>query len=140
MRVRSLPPTRKGSPFHGFTALLCAGLVGVLSLLAVSPTAHAFLHEAQADADPAPGGPADCGHHDCAGRDQATRGHSDSAPADDAGCVVTLFTHGVPVVFDLPALPAAGPLGEVFRGCADAVALIVTGQHLHPLAHAPPVA
>lgn len=124
----------------GLTALLCAGLVGVLSLLAVSPSAHALLHAGGGEAVPVAGRTADCDHAGCAGGDRESSRPADSSPADDAGCVVTLFTHGVPVVFDLPTLPAAARVVEAVLGRAGEVQLTVAGRHLHPLAHAPPVA
>jgi hypothetical protein len=61
---------------------LLAGMVFSLGLLAVSPSAHAHLHESSH------------AHH-----------HDDAPPAtDDSGCAITLFGHGVTTPLNLPRL------------------------------------
>ncbi|CAM3001832.1 hypothetical protein [Rariglobus hedericola] len=60
---------------------LLAGLVFALGLLAVSPSAHAHLHDSSS------------AHH-----------HDAPFATDDAGCAITLFGHGITTPIDLPRI------------------------------------
>jgi hypothetical protein len=87
-----------------FTAALGAALVLVLTILAVSPSLHAWVHAEPADAAPH----AKCSH----GHDH----HDAPASADDeAGCIVNLFSQGGSELVALPALlpaPRFAPAGD----------------------------
>jgi len=87
------------------TAALGAALVLVLTILAVSPSFHAWVHAEPAD--PAPHAKCSHGHH-----------HHHDAPASadvEAGCIVNLFSQGGSELVTLPALlpaPRFAPAGD----------------------------
>lgn len=88
------------------TASLGAALVLVLTILAVSPTLHAWLH-----AEPvATSAHAACGHDHGTRPAPAPLADHDHRHADDAGCIVTLFSHGGSELAVAPALLSARPL------------------------------
>ncbi|MSU53937.1 MAG: hypothetical protein EXS41_11200 [Opitutaceae bacterium] len=97
------PTPRTLSLATRLTAALGAALVLVLTILAVSPALHAWVHAEPADFAP----PAKCshGHHHHAHT-------TDPAPAsgsanDDSGCIVNLFAQGgSELVAALAVLPA----------------------------------
>lgn len=87
-----------------FTAVLGAALVLVLTILAVSPSLHAWVHAEPADS--ALHTKCSHGHHH----------HDAPASADDeAGCIVNLFSQGGSELVALPALlpaPRFAPAGD----------------------------
>ncbi|AOS43834.1 hypothetical protein Verru16b_00892 [Lacunisphaera limnophila] len=101
-----------------------AGLVLLLTVAAASPAVHVWLHGHAGDETHA------CEHH-----------HTDEAPAaaEEAGCAVTLFCHGVLplVVWRLPVVEqptfatVPGGLSETFRAARP--------RYRHVPSHAPPV-
>lgn len=81
-----MTPSRSTLPtlLTRLTASFGVALVLVLTVLAVSPALHAWLHSAPPTVAP-------CGH------DHGPAPHApddDHNHADDAGCIVTLFAHG----------------------------------------------
>jgi hypothetical protein len=120
-----------------FTAAWCAGLVVLLSILSVSPELHAWLHERPA-AEFASANGAACRHAGCVGERTGSAIPADTGLHDDAGCAITLFAQGVPLLLSAPVLPAAERrvVAVVFR-VRDAI-LIPTERWRCPPAHAPP--
>lgn len=75
-------------PLRRILAVLCAGLVLALSLVAVSPELHAWLHTAEQEHA--------CHHHHAKAKPSAAAEH-------EHDCAVVLFAGGV----DLPVAPVA---------------------------------
>jgi len=124
--------------FKRFTALACAGLVMVLTVLAASPELHALLHESHDEAGSAQGKMTGCDHGGCASKLPGAGDHSGSLPLDDVGCVVTLYSQGLPVVLDVPALPAIEHIIETVVARPRDAALVAAVRHLRPPTQAPP--
>lgn len=104
------------SRFERVLAWLLAGLVFALGLLAASPAAHALLHD----------------------HPTATHDHADASHDDDAGCVITLFQHGITVPLDLPRLDTP-PARQVERILLPSSAAIpAKPRHLLQPARGPP--
>lgn len=133
-RHRSTDPTL----LTRLTASLGAALVLVLTILAVSPALHAWLHDEPADAAPH----ATCSHgHAHPAPDRGD--HLPAAPAhaadDDAGCVVTLFAQGgselavAPAVLPSPRLAQIGDILPLSVFCAPSAP-----AHLLPPGCGPP--
>jgi hypothetical protein len=115
---------RPESLLNRVTALLAAGCVLVLTVLAVSPELHAGLH-AKVDATHA-----DCAHHDA------------EAPVGEAGhaCVVTLFSHGAMALLVFCLLILARPtVAGLTQRASDEIIVAQPRYRLVP-SHAPPAA
>jgi hypothetical protein len=103
-----MPPSRSNPPslLTRLTASLGVALVLVLTVLAVSPALHAWLHKTPPTVAP-------CGH------DHGPAPHApddDHDHNDDAGCVVTLFAHGGSELAAAPTLlvaPARALVGDL---------------------------
>ncbi len=115
---------RPESLLNRATALLAAGCVLVLTVLAVSPDLHAGLHAA-----------AEAAHTDCSH-------HETDVPVGDAGhsCVVTLFSHGAMalLVFCLLLLARPTVAGLTLRATDES--LVAPPRYRHVPSHAPPAA
>lgn len=115
---------RPESLLNRATALLAAGCVLVLTVLAVSPDLHAGLHAAAEAAH------ADCSHHDA------------DVPVGDAGhtCVVTLFSHGAMALLVFCLLLLARPVvaGLALRASDDLI--VAPPRYRLVPSHAPPAA
>lgn len=83
-------------------ALLCAGLMGLLSLASVSPDVHALLH-------------GDCHEATEPGKPDREHGHP---PAPDHVCAVTLFGQGLE-----PGFPSAHALTAPLALCPEVLSL-----------------
>ncbi|HRE82915.1 MAG TPA: hypothetical protein PLN52_17850 [Opitutaceae bacterium] len=125
-------------PLIKWVTWVCVGLVLSLNILAVSPELHAFLHghavEAPSDHIVSPG----CSHGACQESSAPGAETADAMVWDDGGCVVTLFSHGVLVMLDVPALLVVEWKEEASVACALDARLRGTRRSLHPLSHAPP--
>lgn len=121
-----MSPPANISPLRRGIAVLLAGLVLALGVLAWMPDLHARLHAAvtHSDCAQAPGSTADDAHP--------------AAPADDSACVVTLFAQGLttPVAPPLPLPPRT--LAEITPAALPEIALPPAPDRLHPPALAPP--
>jgi hypothetical protein len=90
-----------------FTAVLGAALVLVLTILAVSPSLHAWVHAEPADSAP---------HAKCSHGHAHHHHHDAPAPVssdDEAGCVVNLFAQGGAELVAVPALLPAPRLADL---------------------------
>lgn len=119
----SLPPQLALS--RRIIAGMGAALVLFLTVAAASPTVHGWLHGQADDHTRA------CGHqHD----------HEAPAGAEEAGCAVTLFCHGIlPLLgapLPVPALPAATSAPDHFAESFVAA----QPRYRHVPSHAPPSA
>jgi len=116
------------SPLWRVMALLSAGMVMILALSSVSPEIHALLHSQAAVNEPQA-----CAHH---GHEHSPA--SGSQEADEHGCAVTMFSHGV--VYQVVALftpPCEGILRAVDFRAFERLAL-AQPRFLHLPPHAPP--
>lgn len=121
-----MPLPANPSPLRRGVAVLLAGLVLALGMLAWMPDLHARLHAAAA-------------HSDCAGTSAPPAGDAHpAAPADDSACVVTLFAQGLttPVAPPLPLPPRT--LADITTAALLEIALPPAPHRLHPPALAPP--
>lgn len=110
-----------------FAASFAAALVLVLTVLAVSPALHAWLHSDSAthsacshDHGPFPPGPSD--EH-----------------GDDAGCVVTLFAHGGAELAVAPALLAPVSLCRLATLAVASIPAAAAPAHILPPGCGPPL-
>ena len=91
------------------TAVVGAALVLVLTILAVSPALHAWVHAEPADSAP----------HTLCSHGHAHPAHSDHLPVapdhadDDAGCIVTLFAQGGSEIAVAPAILPSPRLAQI---------------------------
>lgn len=126
-----MPPATHASAARALRAVLMAGLVLALGLLAHLPSVHAWLHH---------GSHAGHGHHAHTTK-PLNELPAPGAPDQEAACAITLFAQGLPGPLPPPelrapeaialALPPAPPL-EVLDPEAPA--------YLHPPGQAPPLA
>lgn len=90
---------------------MLAGLLFMLGLLGASPVLHAELHH---DHDHAP------------------------AHADDSGCVVLAFAHGVTTPAPAPRVEPPVASAAPVRFAPPAAPVVATAEHLRPPGRAPP--
>ncbi len=108
-------------PLHRALAVLCAGLVLALSLVAVSPELHEWLHSAEQEHT--------CHHH-----------HQKAKPSveHEHDCAVVLFASGV----DLPVAPVAlippSVLADGISPVTEAEFYLVSPRYLRHPERGPP--
>lgn len=119
-------------------AWLSIALVVTLSIFSGSPQLHAWLH-AHEPANGHESGAA--GHHEVrAASDLRHEGASDSSeePDDDAGCIVTIFAHGVSAVFHARVLAMVRSTVTTLITVVAAQEKISDRSYLRPPTQAPP--
>ncbi len=117
------------------TAALSAALVCVLTILAVNPALHDWVHAEPADAAP---------HAKCSHGHAHQHHHDAPAPVssdDEAGCVVNLFAQGGADLVTVPALLPAPRLADLGSFVSpSALCAPSAPDHLLPPGCGPPVA
>lgn len=129
----SRPHFHPAAPWLRVLAVVCAGMILLLSSAAVSPALHAWIHGETFEHANA---------HVCEHAEHDDAGESDTDHAREHGhaCAITLFSHGVtPANILVATLDRLSVAPDIVPSTHDHDAL-PEPRHLRPQPQAPPVA